>query len=49
MACEALQEAAEAYLVGLFDDCQLLAIHAKRITIQKQDMVLARRLRGENF
>lgn len=44
---EALQEAAEAYLVGLMDDSNLCAIHAKRITIQPKDMQLARRIRGE--
>lgn len=43
----ALQEAAEYYLTGLFDDTNLIAIHAKRITIQPKDMQLARRLRGE--
>ena len=43
----ALQEAAEAYLVGLFEDSNLCAIHAKRVTIQPKDMQLARRLRGE--
>ena len=43
----ALQEAAEAYLVGLFEDTNLCAIHAKRITIMKKDMQLARRIRGE--
>jgi len=43
----ALQEAAEAYLVGLFEDTQQCAIHAKRITIYPKDMQLARRLRGE--
>jgi histone H3 len=43
----ALQEAAEAYLVGLFEDTQLCAVHAKRITIQPKDMILARRIRGE--
>ena len=42
----ALQEAAEAHLVGLFEDCNLCAIHAKRVTIQPKDMQLARRLRG---
>ena len=43
----ALQEAAEAYLVGLFDDTNLCAIHAKRVTITPKDMQLARRIRGE--
>jgi histone H3/H4 len=43
----ALQEAAEAYLVGLFEDSNLCAIHAKRVTIMPKDMLLARRIRGE--
>eukprot|EP00442_Polarella_glacialis_P056827 CAMPEP_0115145348 /NCGR_PEP_ID=MMETSP0227-20121206/62064_1 /TAXON_ID=89957 /ORGANISM="Polarella glacialis, Strain CCMP 1383" /LENGTH=131 /DNA_ID=CAMNT_0002554853 /DNA_START=169 /DNA_END=564 /DNA_ORIENTATION=+ len=43
----ALQEAAEAYLVGLFEDTNLCAIHAKRVTIMPKDLQLARRLRGE--
>ena len=43
----ALQEASEAYLVGLFEDTNLCAIHAKRVTIQPKDMQLARRIRGE--
>jgi histone H3 len=43
----ALQEAAEAYLVGLFEDTNLCAIHAKRVTIMPKDMRLARRIRGE--
>ena len=43
----ALQEAAEAYLVGLFEDVQLCAIHAKRVTIMPKDVQLARRIRGE--
>jgi histone H3 len=43
----ALQEAAEAYLVGLFADTNLCAIHAKRVTIMPKDIQLARRLRGE--
>ena len=45
----ALQEAAEAYLVGLFEDTNLLAIHASRVTIMPKDMMLARRIRGEKF
>ena len=43
----ALQEAAEAYLVGLFEDSNLCAIHAKRVTIMPRDIQLARRIRGE--
>ncbi|KAK0541444.1 histone H3.1 [Tilletia horrida] len=46
-ALAALQEATEAYLVSLFEDTNLAAIHAKRVTIQPKDMILARRLRGE--
>jgi histone H3 len=43
----ALQEAAEAYLVGLFEDTNLAAIHAKRAAIMPKDIQLARRIRGE--
>ena len=43
----ALQEAAEAHLVGLFEDCNLCAVHAKRVTIMPKDMQLARRIRGQ--
>ena len=43
----ALQEAAEAYHVGLFEDTNLCAIHAKRVTIMPKDIQLARRIRGE--
>lgn len=46
-AVMALQEAAEAYLVGLFEDTNLCAIHAKRVTIMPKDMLLARRIRGD--
>ena len=42
----ALQEAAEAHLVGLFEDANHCAIHAKRVTIMPKDLQLARRLRG---
>jgi histone H3 len=43
----ALQEACEAYLVNLFEDTNLCAIHAKRVTIMTKDMLLAKRIRGE--
>ena len=46
-AIMALQEAAEAYLVGLFEDTNLCAIHAKRVTIMLKDIQLARRIRGK--
>ena len=46
-AVGALQEAAEAYLVGLFEDTNLCAIHAKRVTIMPKDIQLARRICGE--
>jgi histone H3 len=43
----ALQEAAEAYLVGLFEDTNLCAIHAKRVTIMPKNIQLARRITSE--
>ena len=43
----ALQEACEAYLIGLMEDTNLCALHAKRITIMPKDIQLARRIRGE--
>lgn len=46
-AIAALQEASEAYLVGLFEDTNLCAIHAGRVTIQPKDLRLARRIRGD--
>ena len=42
-----LQEATEAYLVRLFDDANLCAIHARRVTIMPKDILLARQIRGE--
>jgi len=45
----AMQEAAEAYLVSLFEDANLCAIHAKRVTIMICDLHLARRIRGERW
>ncbi|OQR95352.1 hypothetical protein THRCLA_07948 [Thraustotheca clavata] len=44
----ALQEAAEAHLVRVFEDANLCAIHAKRVTIMVKDIQLARRIRGRN-
>jgi histone H3 len=44
----ALQEASEAYMVGMFEDTNLAALHAKRVTIMPRNL-LARRLRGEIF
>jgi len=46
VAILALQEASEAFLVHLFEDTNLCAIHAKRVTIMVRDMALARRIRG---
>lgn len=47
-ALAALQEAAEAHLVSVFEDSNLCAIHGKRVTIMPKDMALARRLRKDN-
>ena len=46
LALLAIQEATEAYMVGLFEDTNLCAIHAKRLTIMPKDMQLALRIRG---
>ena len=45
-AIAALQEATEAYMVSLFEDSNLAAIHAKRVTVMNKDIALAKRLRG---
>ncbi|XP_059353278.1 uncharacterized protein LOC132088402 [Daphnia carinata] len=46
-ALGALHEASEAFLVGLFEDTNLCATHARRVTIMPRDIQLARRIRGE--
>jgi len=46
-ALEALQESCEAYCVSLFEETNLCAIHAKRVTIMPRDLTLCRRIRGE--
>lgn len=48
-ALQALQEAVEAYMIGLLEDTNLCALHAKRVTIMPKDMQLARRIRGEKY
>ena len=48
-ALAALQEAAENFLVGLFEDVNLLAVHAKRVTVMPCDIRLALRIRGDHF
>ena len=45
-AIKAIHEAAENYLVGLLTDANIMAIHARRITVQPHDIQLARRIRG---
>ena len=45
----ATQEASEAYLIGLLEDSQLAAIHAKRVTIMPKDMQVVRKIRGERM
>ncbi len=45
----ALHSATEDYLIGLFEDSYLCALHAKRVTLMKKDMTLARRLRGDFY
>ena len=46
-ALAALQEAVEIFLVGLFEDVNLLAVHAKRVTVMPRDIRLALRIRGD--
>lgn len=49
LAVMAIQEAAEAYMTSLFEDANLCAIHARRVTVFPRDVQLARRLRGERM
>lgn len=49
LAIEALQHAAEAVLVQVFEDANLCAIHARRVTVCPRDIQLARRIRGTNW
>ena len=47
-ALPTLQEGAENFLVGLFEDVNLLAVHAKRVTVMPRDIRLALRIRGDH-
>jgi histone H3 len=47
-AITALQSATEAYVVGVLEDSNLCAMHAKRVTVMQRDILLARRIRGEH-
>lgn len=46
LALEALQHASEDYIIGLMEDANLSALHAKRVTIMPKDIHLAQRIRG---
>ena len=48
-AIAALQEAAENFIVGLFEDVNLLVVHAKRVTVMPRDIRLALRIRGDHY
>ena len=48
-ATVALQEAAENFIVGHFEDINLLAVHAKRVTVMPRDVRLALRIRGDQY
>ena len=48
-AIAALQEVAESFIVGLFEDVNLLAVHAKRVTVMPRDVRLALRIGGDHY
>jgi len=48
VAVEALQFASEDYIIGLLQDANLAAIHAKRVTVMPKDLKLAKIIRGEH-
>ena len=48
-AIAALHEAAENFIVGLFEDVNLLLVHAKRVTVMPRDIRLALRIRGDHY
>ena len=48
-AIAALQKTAENFIVGLFEDVNLLAIHVERVTVMPQDVRLALRIKGDHY
>ena len=48
-AIAALQEAAENFIVSLFEDVNILAVHAKRVTVMPRDIILVLRIRGDHY
>ena len=49
MVVAVLQEATENFIVGLFKDVNLLAVHAKRVTVMPRDIRLALRICRESL
>ena len=47
LALEALQESSEQFLVRYFEEANLCAIHAKRVTLMSKDMQLLRAIKYE--
>ena len=47
-AIAALQEATENFIVGLFEDVNLLAVHGKRVTVMPRDIRLTLRIQGDH-
>ena len=49
LGVQALQEAAEAHLVALFEQAYLCALHSKRVTLMPKDVDLCQRIRQMNI
>ena len=48
-ALAALPESAENFIIGLFEDVNLLAVHARRVTVMPRDIRLALRIQGDHY
>ena len=46
-AVDDLHKGVEAFMIGIMEDANLLAIHARQVTLQPRDIQLARRIRGD--